>query len=261
MDKTEYHAAEFARLAGIPKKTLLYYDEIGLFHPMRVEPNGYRVYSWYQLDRLALIAALRDLGVPLKQIREYLTHSDPERLDAVLAQQSAEIDRRMEQLHRRKEMLEGLRAQNAEFLRWYGRGPVLLDRLPQRINVLVEPEQMKGTVLVNYLTDGLFTGVCQEGERVFLYQYRPDGARLLPGGPYLCLYAAAEDDAQGWKRWAADCRRELKAYAAEHGLTLGTQLYLEFHEMAPGNSKGNAPLRVGRIPVVVQSAATDGAEM
>ena len=85
MDKTEYHAAEFARLAGIPKKTLLYYDEIGLFRPARVEPNGYRVYSWYQLDRLALIAALRNLGVPLRQIREYLTHSDPERLEEIQA--------------------------------------------------------------------------------------------------------------------------------------------------------------------------------
>ena len=63
MKKREYHAAEFARLAGITKKTLQYYDEIGLFRPIRVEANGYRVYDVFQLDRLALIAALKDLGM------------------------------------------------------------------------------------------------------------------------------------------------------------------------------------------------------
>ncbi|MGN0662692.1 MAG: MerR family transcriptional regulator [Faecalibacterium sp.] len=261
MDKTEYHAAEFARLAGIPKKTLLYYDEIGLFRPARVEPNGYRVYSWYQLDRLALIAALRDLGVPLRQIREYLTHSDPERLDAMLAQQSAEIDRRMEQLRRRREMLEGLRAQNAEFLRWCGRGPVLLERPPQRMTVLLTPEQMKGPHIVNYLTDGLYTGVCQEKDELFLYQRREDGERLLPGGPYLCLYEAVRDQAEHWKGWTERLRARLESSAAAQGLRLGQALYVEFNELTPEGTQGETPLRVGRIPVLMQSAATQPDDM
>ncbi|MGN0707313.1 MAG: MerR family transcriptional regulator [Faecalibacterium sp.] len=261
MEKTEYHAAEFARLAGVNKKTLLYYDEIGLFHPMRVEPNGYRVYSWHQLDRLALIAALRDLGVPLKQIKEYLTHSDPARLDAVLAQQSAEIDRRMQQLHRRKEMLEGIRAQNAEFLRWCGAGPQLLERPAQRVTVLLTPEQMEGTHIVNYLTDGLYTGVCHEKGRLFLYQRQEDGELLLPGGPYLCLYEVVEDPAESWKSWSIRLRARLEQEAAARELRLGEQLYVEFNELAPDGAKGENSLRVGRIPVIVQSAATEMREM
>ena len=64
--------AAFAALAGVNKKTLQYYDEIGLFHPAYVNDKGYRFYSPFQLDRLALIITLRDLGVPLQVIREYL---------------------------------------------------------------------------------------------------------------------------------------------------------------------------------------------
>lgn len=35
-----YRTAAFAQLAGMNKKTLQYYDEIGLFRPARVEANG-----------------------------------------------------------------------------------------------------------------------------------------------------------------------------------------------------------------------------
>ena len=39
---------QFAALHGINKKTLMWYDEIGLFHPASVSPeNGYRYYSYY----------------------------------------------------------------------------------------------------------------------------------------------------------------------------------------------------------------------
>ncbi len=37
---------QFAALHGINKKTLMWYDEIGLFHPSLIHPeNGYRYYS------------------------------------------------------------------------------------------------------------------------------------------------------------------------------------------------------------------------
>ena len=40
---------QFAALHGINKKTLMWYDEIGLFHPSLIHPeNGYRYYSYYQ---------------------------------------------------------------------------------------------------------------------------------------------------------------------------------------------------------------------
>lgn len=72
MKESYLQAAAFAALAGVNKKTLHYYDEIGLFRPAYVNEKGYRFYTPFQLDRLALIITLRDLGVPLQVIREYL---------------------------------------------------------------------------------------------------------------------------------------------------------------------------------------------
>ena len=40
---------QFAALHGINKKTLMWYDEIGLFRPAVIHPeNGYRYYNYYQ---------------------------------------------------------------------------------------------------------------------------------------------------------------------------------------------------------------------
>src|SRR5699024_5770539 len=100
-----YRTAAFAQLAGMNKKTLQYYDEIGLFRPARVEANGYRYYSIFQLDRLALIAALKDLGLPLKEIKRYLDSGDLALMDQLLGQQSRELARRLAQLNARKAML------------------------------------------------------------------------------------------------------------------------------------------------------------
>ena len=58
-----------ARLAGVSVRTLRYYDEIGLLHPVWVDPNtGYRWYAPEQLHCLHRIVALSDLGVRLAEI-------------------------------------------------------------------------------------------------------------------------------------------------------------------------------------------------
>ena len=71
MSEKLFKITEFAKIAGMNRKTLQYYDEIGLFSPAYVAENGYRYYSLFQLDWLALIAVLRDLGVPLRELRQY----------------------------------------------------------------------------------------------------------------------------------------------------------------------------------------------
>jgi len=61
---------EFATAAGVPVKTLRYYDDLGLFRPARKHPTtGYRDYAPAQLADLAAILALRELGMPLTEIK------------------------------------------------------------------------------------------------------------------------------------------------------------------------------------------------
>lgn len=65
-----YRIGEFADLSGVSTKTLRFYDEIGLLRPASVDSRTrYRHYSPRQLEELAAIRALKDLGVSLADIR------------------------------------------------------------------------------------------------------------------------------------------------------------------------------------------------
>ena len=61
---------EFAGLSRLSPKALRLYDELELLPPAYVdESSGYRYYAADQLERARLIAALRELEIPLAQIK------------------------------------------------------------------------------------------------------------------------------------------------------------------------------------------------
>jgi len=65
-----YRIGEFARLAGVPIKTLRYYDAIGLLSPAAIDARSrYRLYESRQLQHVATIRALKALGASLNDIR------------------------------------------------------------------------------------------------------------------------------------------------------------------------------------------------
>jgi len=62
--------SEFARLSWLSPRALRLYDELGLLPPARVDPDsGYRWYAAEQLDQARLVASLRQLAIPLTQIK------------------------------------------------------------------------------------------------------------------------------------------------------------------------------------------------
>lgn len=64
---------EFARRSRLSAKALRLYDELGLLPPARVDADsGYRFYEPGQLKPARLIAALRQLQVPLAEIKAIL---------------------------------------------------------------------------------------------------------------------------------------------------------------------------------------------
>ena len=69
----EMSIGEFARRSRLSAKALRLYDGLGLLAPARVdELSGYRYYDAAQLEQARLIAALRDVGVPLATVKELL---------------------------------------------------------------------------------------------------------------------------------------------------------------------------------------------
>src|ERR1700734_61663 len=68
-----FSIGEFARLGSVSVRTLRHYDEIGLLHPAKVDPNtGYRSYAADQFGQLNRIMALKDLGISLEELRGML---------------------------------------------------------------------------------------------------------------------------------------------------------------------------------------------
>ena len=66
---------EFAKLAGTNLRTLRYYEELGLIKPASRSDGGFRMYQRTQLERIAAIKRLQDLGLPLKEIAGALVAS------------------------------------------------------------------------------------------------------------------------------------------------------------------------------------------
>jgi DNA-binding transcriptional MerR regulator len=79
-----YTVNQLSRLAGISRRTLHYYDEIGLLPPTELRANGYRYYDDAALLRLQQILFYRELDLPLEQIREIL---DDPKFDTISALQ------------------------------------------------------------------------------------------------------------------------------------------------------------------------------
>ena len=67
-----FTAGQFARLHHLNKRTLHYYDDIGLFSPAYKGKNGYRYYTYQQSAELESILALRELKMSIGEIKEYL---------------------------------------------------------------------------------------------------------------------------------------------------------------------------------------------
>lgn len=97
---------EFAKLCNTTKRTLQYYNEIGLFTPAVFGENGYHYYSEDQCDLFMTISALSDLGMSLNDIKKYVDHKNPQRLKELLLVQKGQIRNEQERLLKIQEMID-----------------------------------------------------------------------------------------------------------------------------------------------------------
>lgn len=93
---------QFARLMGTSKDTLFHYDRLGIFSPILKTDNGYRFYSVNQMDVFKVISLLRDLGMSLKEIKDYLDKRSPDELITLLDKKETLLDEKIKQLQKMK---------------------------------------------------------------------------------------------------------------------------------------------------------------
>ncbi|MED4787065.1 MerR family transcriptional regulator [Bacillus atrophaeus] len=93
--KKYFTTGEFAKLCHVKKQTLFHYDEIGLFSPEIKKENGYRYYSYNQFELFQVIGLFKEVGVPLKRIKQLLKGKTPEDIVALLKEKSFEIENKI----------------------------------------------------------------------------------------------------------------------------------------------------------------------
>jgi DNA-binding transcriptional MerR regulator len=63
---------EVARRSGLPVKTIRFYCEEGLIHPIGRSEGGYRLFSEGVFAELTLIRTLKAMEIPLQDVRKIL---------------------------------------------------------------------------------------------------------------------------------------------------------------------------------------------
>lgn len=89
---TLFTIGEFANLHSINKKTLMWYDEVDLFKPAVIKENGYRYYTYFQSATLETILMLRELDVPIGEIKKFMENKSAVNLKNLMEDRVAALD-------------------------------------------------------------------------------------------------------------------------------------------------------------------------
>lgn len=236
---------QFAAMHGINKKTLMWYDEIGLFKPAAINSeNGYRFYSYHQSPILETILLLRELDVAIPEIQEFLKKRSAESMKCLLDERIADLDKQLSHLLAVRTTLSTHRQNMAtlltmdlseiELIEKGERCLVTVDVTPETSFeeevelITAETEKYRlgrlhdatyGSMLpVSSLLDGRYDNYCKLFIEIPFLTYR-DGLHLAPGGKYLRAFHKGD--------WDTIPRRyeEILAFAKEHSLTLHEYSY------------------------------------
>ena len=112
---------ELAKETGVPTKTIRFYESIGLIEEPERQENGYRVYPESRIEELTIIKNVRDLGLPIPQIKKLMrgcengdcSHSG-EYIDKEIAEYMGVLNTKINQLTHLKAQLQKLRKNVAQ---------------------------------------------------------------------------------------------------------------------------------------------------
>lgn len=227
--------AQFAQLHQINKRTLHYYDEIGLFSPLYKGENHYRYYDYSQSMKLEYILMLKELHMGLDEIKKYLDCPGSDDFIHIADSKLDEIDQEIEHLKNVKKMLEKkkellqrsaavadgeIRVETCEKMFLLTAPDSLQEETPDKtltnLKTLLDTAPHMG-IYGSYISvekirqkhfeeyDGLFVPLRKKIKHSNLI--------VCPKGPYICAFLKGD-----WDRLPAFYEKIL-SYAARHHLT------------------------------------------
>ncbi|MDY4574599.1 MAG: MerR family transcriptional regulator [Intestinibacter sp.] len=105
--KYKFTIGEISRLFNINTTALRYYDEIDLFKPSYInKKNNYRYYTIDQFEYLNTIIYLKDLGVPLKEIKDAIENVNIQGLVNLFEKQQKITEQKIKDLNQINKKLQ-----------------------------------------------------------------------------------------------------------------------------------------------------------
>lgn len=90
--------SQFAKLHEVNKRTLHYYDEIGLFSPHTKSDHGYRYYDVSQSIDFEYIRMLKELNMSIEQIAKFRQNPTPADFLNIICEKEKEIEKQIQKL-------------------------------------------------------------------------------------------------------------------------------------------------------------------
>src|ERR1700693_409716 len=105
----ELTVGEFSRMTHLSVKTLRHYHQVGLLEPAQVNPDtGYRYYSQDQIPQAQVIRRLRDLEMPVPEVKAVLAAPDASTRNAVIASHLDSLETELGKIHAAVDSLRSL---------------------------------------------------------------------------------------------------------------------------------------------------------
>jgi Predicted transcriptional regulators len=232
---------EFSEYSNVKQSVLRYYDEIGLFSPIKRGENGYRYYSHHQLVTLKHINVLINLKTALKEISAVSKHRTPTSILELLVRQEIELDKEMRKLqqaysitHVFRDLLQaGLAANESEIIECDMMTTSLVmgprndfgnDKLFYNSFIHFCHNAEENRINLNYPVGGYFddmdTFLNSPAQPTHFFSLDPAGTDQKNAGRYIVGFA------RGFYGEMGDLPERLNAYAKKHSLTPKGPVYI-----------------------------------
>jgi DNA-binding transcriptional MerR regulator len=236
MNKNELLSiSTFAKFTGVPRSTLIYYDEEGIFSPIYRGDNGYRYYNYTQTITIKLIKILRIMNFPLPTIKEFAKSRNPEMILAAFNEADERICEKIDALNEMRKVVQ-VYADNITKGLAVKSGQISVQNMEARAITLGIPNDFSGEdtfygAFARYCVDahshgdnlhypvgGWWPDMETYLESPFrparFFTTDPSGEMIQPAGQYLVGYA------QSFYGENNDLPEQLRRYAKENKLTL-----------------------------------------
>lgn len=103
--KDKYYIGEVEKICNIAKKTLRFYDKIGLLSPFEISNNGYRYYSKENLYTIPVIKYYKQSGFTLENIKQLMHDFNYDYIEKNFQGKIEDLEQLERELHLKKQSL------------------------------------------------------------------------------------------------------------------------------------------------------------